>query len=624
MPNNAHSPRQFAASRLLPDRLTQSAFFLYLTTYSQATLTCLPSCAHPPFPFPTFLSGSTAADAQPTGLGLSICKRLVEMMGGEIELHSEPDKGSEFSFSTWFGRKTSQQQRQSLATSNLCGMHVLVVDDNEHAREIMVSTLKSFAFEAESVNSGLEAINALATNSNQNEDARYKLVLMDWKMPGISGIEAATIIKNSAINYSAPQIILVTAYSRDEVMREADKSVIDGFLLKPVNPSMVIDAIMNVFGLKLDTLASGPQIKSRDLDAIRGILGAKALLAEDNTINQQVAIELLQANGLVVTLANNGKEAVELLQQDEFEIVLMDIQMPEMDGFEATKMIRADPRFLQLPIVAMTAHAMAGDREKSLSASMNDHITKPIDPDQLFNTLVKWIPARDRNTAFPVTQQDSFEEVDLPNQLPGIDLQNGLMRVGGNRKLFKKLLLDFYADYANVVAKAQSLIAAQDNISVQRLAHTIKGVAGTIGAQHLYQAALQLETGVTEMRTEDYLTLLADLEQALNPIFQGLAQLTANEPDKVLAANQLNADDCQTEELDREAIKPLFDKLAKLLESGHSKSAEQVTEIQSMVGVAVHQQLNTINELIADYEFEEALECLNQLANSLDISMADR
>ena len=553
-----------------------------------------------------------------TGLGLSICKRLVELMGGDIQVQSELGRGSEFSFCIWFGRKTSQQRRPSLLASDLRGTHVLVVDDNENARDIMVQTLKSFYFEATSVSSGLAAIDTLTTDAQQHQDCRYRLVLMDWKMPGISGLEAAKSIRESAIISPTPHIILVTAYGREEVMSEADKSGIDGFLLKPVNPSLILDAIMNVFSIDRGVLGPGAQLKSRDVDAIRGILGAKVLLAEDNKINQQVAMELLQANGLMVSLANNGKEAVELMQNDEFEIVLMDIQMPEMDGFQATHIIRADPRFQELPIVAMTAHAMAGDREKSLSAGMNDHITKPIDPDQLFNALVKWIPAKDRGASFPGTNQESREKVELPNHLPAIDLHTGLMRVGGNRKLFKKLLVEFYADYADVTVKLGSLLMAKDFMAVERLAHTIKGVAGAIGAEHLYQAALALETGIKETRADDYMVLLTGFEQAVDQVFQGLSQLTADTPQ--VEVEEVTAG-VPTEAINREALAPLFKELSGLLESGHSKSAEQVAEIQANLGGNARQQLSTINELIADYEFEEALEYLTRLADSLDINI---
>ena len=571
--------------------------------------------------FSAFMQADTSTTRKyaGTGLGLSISKKLVEMMDGEIWVESDISKGSQFYFTAWFGRKTSEQRRKSFLSSDLQGTRVLVVDDNASSREILCDTLKYFGFEATAVNSGQQAIQALTEDAVKEADDRYLLILMDWKMPGMNGLEASKKIKESHDIPAPPKIILVTAYGREEVLDESEEKIIDGYLLKPVNPSLVLDAIMNIFSLEGTRNKAKRHNKARDVDAIRGILGAKVLLAEDNLINQQVAIELLEGNGLIVTVANNGREAVRVLQTDNFDVVLMDIQMPEMDGMEATAEIRKDARYQALPILAMTAHAMTGDREKSLEAGMNDHLTKPINPDKLFDAMVKWIPAMNRDVTLPNKTQTDQNEVKLPDHLAGIDITSGLKRVGGNKKLFKKLLKDFYQDYKEVSLTIRRTIEEDgDSMVVQRLAHTLKGVAGAIGAENLYQAALNLETGVKAGRSEEYQAMIAALECAMEEILQGLASLPEDESPAV----DVNEPEIPNEPIDPELLKPLFEELMPLLKTGHSKSTAKVAEIRELAGAAARVQLASIDEKIDDYEYEEALETLIQLAESLNITMS--
>ncbi|MBF0383418.1 MAG: response regulator [Magnetococcales bacterium] len=556
-----------------------------------------------------------------TGLGLSISKRLVEMMEGEIWVDSEPDKGSQFFFTAWFGRKPSQDRTKTLLASDLKGTRVLVVDDNDSSRTILQEILASFSFDVTTVNSGQQAIEAIAQNSNQNDHLQYQLVLMDWKMPGMTGLEAAKIIKENNKSATSPKIILVTAYGREEVLSETKKNVIDGYLLKPVNPSLILDSIMNVFSLDGGGVKAKSQTKARDVDAIKGILGAKVLLAEDNQINQQVATELLEGNGLVVTVVNNGEEAVEAIKNTSFDVVLMDIQMPVMDGMEATAAIRKDSRYEKTPILAMTAHAMAGDREKSLAGGMNDHITKPIDPDKLFDSLVKWIPAKNRGGSLPTQTQGEQKEEELPDNLHGIDINEGLKRVGGNKKLFKKLLKEFFHDYKDVIASIRSTIQKGDFIDVQRTSHTLKGVAGAIGAENLYQAALLLETGIKDEKATEYQTLIADLNKALTPILNGLESLHEDVPQTIEEVDVTN--DGPDELIYPELLKPLLEELVPLLKTGHSKATAKVAEIRELVGSKAQVQLATIDEQIDDFEYDEALDTLIKLAESLNISISN-
>ena len=276
---------------------------------------------------------------------------------------------------------------------------------------------------------------------------------------------------------------------------------VDGFLLKPVSQSVLFDAIMGAFDKEVPVRERAAAARVSTEEELRKIRGARVLLVEDNEINQQVAQEMLEKAGLVVSIAGNGKEAVEKVKTETYDAVLMDIQMPVMGGFEATLEIRKHGRFKDLPIIAMTAHAMAGDREKSLEAGMNDHVTKPIDPEELFSALVRWIKPGARKISEDrcgfVTPADKEEDI-LPSELPGISITSGLSRVGGNKPLYAKLLCKFREGQQNAVPEIRAALRSGDVETAGRLAHTVKGVSGNLGAESLYRAAAELEKAIKE------------------------------------------------------------------------------------------------------------------------------
>ena len=488
-----------------------------------------------------------------TGLGLSITKILANQMGGEVGVESDYGHGSTFWFTARLAIGTAAQ-RELRPQVDLRGRRVLVVDDLDTARRVMGEMLAGMSFQVSLADSGQAAIHQI--QASDASDTPYDIVLLDWKMPGMDGIETAQQLKRLPLNHP-PKMLMLTAYGRDGVAEAANKAGIAKVLDKPVTPSSLFDVLIDLMGgaprERDETATATGEVT---IEALNVIHGARILLAEDNDLNQQVACEILRDAGLVVDVAEDGRIACEKVRTQAssmhpYDIILMDIQMPVMDGIEATRAIRAEKFGSSIPIVAMTANAMVSDQEECKAAGMVDFIPKPIDPDVLFRTLLRWIKPRLNGngaiTATPLAREPESSKIEdaLPLFIPGLDQAEGLRRVLGKPARYLSMLRGFADTQANVVADIRQALQAQDHKTAGRLAHTLKGLAGNIAAAELQGAAKALDQALRDNNADGALdavldTLEAALAQQIKDILSALPAAAADLPQAV-DAQQLAA-----------------------------------------------------------------------------------
>ncbi len=542
-----------------------------------------------------------------TGLGLAICKNIVELMNGTIRVEPNEDRGSTFFFEVELGYAGAVEQRR--LPENLADRKVIVVDDNPVSRTLLFRQLQNLGLSVTPCESGEEILELF---SRADDIPQYDLVIIDWKLPGLDGLETIRRIRKTRPE-KLPLFILITAFGWEATLVEIETGDTDAFLTKPIHPAKLQETIIDVFHPESRKIADSNATKPNRSPSVESPVDIRLLLVDDNTINREITTEILQQSGFIVDVAENGQEAIAAVERQRYDTVLMDVQMPVMDGYEATRIIRTNPRNRELVIIAMTAHAMEGYRSKCLEAGMNDYITKPVDLGRLHDLLATYTAYEPTLVSSP--RLPGRTALELPANMPGLDIRSAVKRLGGNRNLYIGMIKALYEQYGDISEVLNGALEKGELDTIERNSHTLKGLAGNIGAQALRLSAMRLNEVVKSGRTDEIRSALDELAATLETILPSLRTLGT------AAETQVKFDVTPIADAP-ESLPAALMELDRRLVEGHSNAREYFESIRChMFWTDLKRFIPQLAMCIENYDYDKARQILQEAAVCPDTSV---